>query len=295
MTLSDWEWTPLGCPPGTEWTRSVPSCRAGPVPAWRRRSFSRGGRGGQRPRSGAGCRAGSRGWGRPRRRRSRRRRAGGREGRGRRGGANASISRSLAPCSRTPRSCCWMRRRRRWTPNSSAPYLPGRRLCRLQPPLCGGEIAGAGLNVFLAGKPRLVTKLQTGHGPAGFSPRGPLSCSSVARDYGPAMARQAARPGRHRPAFPNHPGKSRNRSNRQKAPSSYPVRPENNTYVNRTFPGSDLQTHTATGRLARPNLFLRLDNSPQPSLSPACRLGRHTLASPHHPISLGRQPGHERS
>ncbi len=33
-----------------------------------------------------------------------------------------------------------------------------------------------GSNVFLAGKPRLVTKLHTGHGPAGVHPRGPLYC-----------------------------------------------------------------------------------------------------------------------
>ena len=47
-----------------------------------------------------------------------------------------------------------------------------------------------GPNVFLAGKPRLITKLHTGHGPAGISPRGPLSCSSSARAYGRTPATQ---------------------------------------------------------------------------------------------------------
>ena len=54
-----------------------------------------------------------------------------------------------------------------------------------------------GSNVFLAGKPRVVTKLHTGHGPAGLRPCGPLSPLSKARGYGPAT-RGAKPPGRGR-------------------------------------------------------------------------------------------------
>ena len=55
-----------------------------------------------------------------------------------------------------------------------------------------------GPNVFLAGKPRLVTKLHTGHGPAGFGPRGPLPlCPWSVRDYGTAT--RGAKPPHRRP------------------------------------------------------------------------------------------------
>ena len=63
-----------------------------------------------------------------------------------------------------------------------------------------------GPNVFLAGKPRLITKLHTGRGPAGVCPRGPPFCLSKARDYGPASRgakppRRRSRPG----SFPHSP------------------------------------------------------------------------------------------
>ncbi len=79
----------------------------------------------------------------------------------------------------------------------------------------GLRFAGRGLHGEtrpLTGKPRVVTKLHTGHGPAGLRPRGPLSPLSKARGYGPATRSakppsRGLRPGRfsHSPDIAGNP------------------------------------------------------------------------------------------